>query len=331
MEGIFCRKLLRHLETAVAQQEQVILFQNRRGYAPYMSCNECGTARKCKYCDVSLTYHKFTNSLSCHYCGYSTAANSPCSKCKSTDLGMEGFGTEKIEDELQLMYPDLRIARLDQDTTRTKTAHSDTIKALETGKIDVLVGTQMVSKGLDFEHVNTVGIMDADAMLNYPDFRANERAFQLLTQVSGRAGRKHKRGLVLIQTRQPEHQVLQWVINNETEQLFLAELTERKLFNYPPFARLVRIHIKHKADITAAKAAAVLANGLRLIQGLEVLGPQQPPIGKVRDLFLQLILLKIIDTKELDRIKRQILQQVRAMAKDSVLKTAMYVIDVDPM
>ena len=331
MQSLFSHELLRMLEKTLEAQQQVILFQNRRGYSPYIICESCGWVPKCKHCDVSLTYHQHNGSLSCHYCGYTIGNLVQCEQCQQTGLKTRGFGTEKIEEELQLIYPSARVARLDMDTTRTKNAYSELFRKFSLGQIDVLVGTQMVSKGLDFENVHLVGILDADSMLNFPDFRTNERSFQLMEQVSGRAGRKREQGLVLIQTAQPTHPVLHWVKHHRVEDILRAELVERQQFAYPPFTRLIRFTVKHRDAEVAHHAAFFLSNLLRAIEHVSVLGPEPPLVSRVRGLYLQSVLLKMHNKRQLETIKNSVRTAVEQCTRNSNFKGVWIITDVDPV
>jgi primosomal protein N' (replication factor Y) len=257
MQGLFSDVLIEKIGKALRNKEQVILFQNRRGYAPYIECKACAFVPKCKNCDVSLTVHKVFNTLTCHYCGYTEPIPAICPVCKTPNLSTKGFGTEKIEDEIKQIFPEARVSRMDLDTTRSKKSYEKIISDFEQHKVDILIGTQMVSKGLDFESVSLVGILNADNMLNFPDFRAHERAYQLMAQVSGRAGRKNKRGLVVLQTSLPEHQIIGQVIRNDYVSMFKIQSEERQMFKYPPYFRMIQITLKHK-DVNVVKQAATL-------------------------------------------------------------------------
>jgi primosomal protein N' (replication factor Y) len=289
----FTPTLLEKLRSAILKKEQVILFQNRKGYVPITECSNCGWTPHCINCDITLTYYKIQDILKCHYCGYKTRPATLCGACGATQMRTKGFGTEKIEDDLKNLLPDIRISRLDYDTTRTKEGHSKIINEFRQKNIDVLVGTQMVSKGLDFENVTTVGIMDADQIINIPDFRANERAFQMLTQVAGRAGRMHKTGEVIIQTRRPTLDIFQVVIENNYQALYLYEMAERQKFLYPPFSKLIRITIKHKEEHEVKRGALQFATILREQLGDTVLGPEANFIPRIQNLYIQNIMLKI--------------------------------------
>ena len=286
MNGPFSPLLLQYIREALEQKEQVILFQNRRGFAPMIECHTCGWVPKCKNCDVSLTYHKGLNQLTCHYCGYTTNCLASAA-CEGADLRNRGFGTEKIEGDIKLLFPEATVARMDLDTTRTRAAYERIIADFEQGKTDILIGTQMVSKGLDFDHVSVVGILNADTMLNYPDFRAYERAFQLMAQVAGRAGRRNKRGRVVLQTKSIDHLIIPQVIANDYEGMVGGQLAERQMFHYPPYYRLVYVYLKNRNEILLDLMAQTMAGKLRAIFGNRVLGPDKPPVARVQTLFIR--------------------------------------------
>ncbi len=311
MQSIFAPALLDALRTALANGEQAILFQNRRGYSPILECQVCGWNAQCRHCDVSLTYHKHSNSLRCHYCGYRQEPVIACPACGSGKVGLLGFGTEKIEDELKLFLPDARIGRMDLDTAGTKTNMAAILNDFEEKRLDILVGTQMVTKGLDFDNVGIVGVLGADQLIRRPDFRAGERAWQLLTQVAGRAGRKNKRGLVLVQAWNPAHPVLQETLRGDFQGLMTRELAERKQFQYPPFTRLIHIHLQHKDDKVVLQAAAQFAKLLRQQLGERVLGPVQPPIPRIRNQYGQNIMLKLEKSAPLIRTAKDLIRQVQ--------------------
>lgn len=287
MNGPFSPLLLQYVREALEQKEQVILFQNRRGFAPMIECHTCGWVPKCKNCDVSLTYHKGLNQLTCHYCGYTYQLPRICPACEGVDLRNRGFGTEKIEDDVKRLFPEAAVARMDLDTTRTRSAYERIIADFEQGKTDILIGTQMVSKGLDFDHVSVVGILNADTMLNYPDFRAYERAFQLMAQVAGRAGRKNKRGRVVLQTKSIEHSIIPQVIGNDYEGMVNGQLAERQIFHYPPYYRLVYVYLKNRNETLLDLMAQTMAGKLSAIFGNRVLGPDKPPVARVQTLFIR--------------------------------------------
>ena len=292
MSSHFSSLLMEHVKTALEQDEQVILFQNRRGFTPLWSCEICSWVPKCDQCDVSLTYHKHSNQLKCHYCGFATQPMGSCKACGSNKLKMLGFGTEKIEDEIQLFFPEAKVARMDLDTTRSKNAYSELIEKFENRGIDILIGTQMLSKGLDFDHVSLVGILDADMLLNRPDFRAFERAFQLMTQVAGRAGRKNKRGKAIIQTAHPDHWVIQLAAAHDTLTFLKGEIIERENFKYPPFYKLIFITLKHQDENMVNWAANAFATDLKLAFKERVLGPEYPVVKRVQNLYQKEIKIK---------------------------------------
>lgn len=330
MKSHFSDTLLSAIENALSQKEQVILFQNRRGYAPFIECADCGWVPHCEHCDVTLTYHKYTNQLTCHYCGFGMEQMGSCLACGSTNLQPKGFGTEKVEDELSVFFPDAVIERIDLDSTRSRSSYERIISGFEQGKIDILVGTQMVSKGLDFDRVSLVGILNADNMLNFPDFRAFERSFQLITQVSGRAGRKGKQGLVIIQTAQPNNPVIKSVTGNNFFTFWEWQLAERNRFHYPPFYRLVRITLKHKDKHHLEDTAENLAKTLRHSLGENVLGPEPPIISRVQGLYILEILVKIKREQPLQRIKEFIKYSITMLKQKRETSTVVIAIDVDP-
>ncbi|WP_276497450.1 replication restart helicase PriA [Pontibacter litorisediminis] len=333
MHSHFSAKLLNDIEERLKRHEQVILFQNRRGYAPFISCDECSWIPKCKFCAVSLSYHKYNNELRCHYCGYHERMPHDCPACGATTLRSMGFGTEKVEDELKLMLPDAEVQRMDLDTTKKKNSYQQIIADFESGRTNVLVGTQMVTKGLDFENVSLVGILNADTIINFPDFRAHERAYQLFVQVSGRAGRKGKPGSVIIQTRDPLQPIFNKVISNDYQTLYEHEIEERLRFGYPPFTRMIRITVKHTDDRTTENAAIVLAKDLTDRLGKQqVLGPEVPYIFKIRNLFLQEIHIKLPrETTNLKTAKGQIAQAIFNLKLLPDFKGIKVVADVDPV
>ena len=329
MTSHFSSLLLEHITEALSNKEQVILFQNRRGYTPYWSCEICGWIPKCEQCDVSLTYHKHVNLLKCHYCGYTASPMGSCKACGSHKLKMLGFGTEKIEDELQHIFSSARIARMDLDTTRSKNAYSELISTFELREIDILIGTQMLSKGLDFDHVNLVGILDADHLLNRPDFRAYERAYQLMTQVAGRAGRKNKRGKVIIQTRQPDHWVLRLVTEHNTAQFIKNELIERQNFNYPPFTKLIVITLKHADEQLLNRGAHDFAMHLKSALKERVLGPEFPLIKRIQNQYQKEIKIKYEKSLSDKKIKEHLLALLNHFYEMVPYKSIKVSIDVD--
>ena len=306
MKGHFSDRLLEEINEALKNKEQVILFQNRRGYSPVIECTTCGISPQCPNCDVSLTFHQYKNQLRCHYCGYHTPKMISCIACGSETLDSKGFGTEQIELELKELFPDHQIARMDQDTMKRKNAYAKIIEALELKEIDILVGTQMLAKGLDFRHVSLVGVMNADNLLNFPDFRAHERSFQLLQQVAGRAGRTKKRGKVIIQTFNPYHQILQQVSVNNFEEMYHHQLEDRRQFKYPPFYRMIKITVKERSFQKMERASIWLVNAFKLKLNKNVLGPETPPVGRIRNLFITHILVKIPKEQSLSKTKNYI-------------------------
>jgi primosomal protein N' (replication factor Y) len=330
MHASFSSVLVEKMNAALANGEQVILFQNRRGFSPYVECTMCGTIPSCHSCDVTLTYHKWHNSLVCHYCGYTQVLHSTCHACGSPTIETRGFGTEKIEDEVGILFPGRRVARMDLDSTRAKNAFSDLITRFENREIDILVGTQMVTKGLDFENVSLVGILSADGMLNLPDFRAFERSFQLMTQVAGRAGRSSRRGEVVIQTSSPDHHIVGNVVNHDFHSMVHTQLAERQQFGYPPFTRLIRLTVRHRAQATVDAAAEVLASILKRHMGNEILGPEYPPVGKIQDVFLKNILIKLSNIHALSTNKLFIIHAIDSLSSTPNFKSVEVVINVDP-
>lgn len=303
MTGHFSDTLLLAIQDALKEEEQVILFQNRRGYSPVVECNTCGHSPQCSNCDVSLTYHNFKNQLRCHYCGHNIAMPQKCIACDSVDLNTKGFGTEQIEKELEELFPDYKIGRMDQDTTRGKHGYEKIINRFEEGEIDILVGTQMLSKGLDFRNVSLVGVMNADNLLNFPDFRAHERSYQLMQQVAGRAGRTKKRGKVLIQTYNPYHQILQQVSINDYVGMYSDQIEERHQYKYPPFYKLIKITCKHKDYNKVNEASDWLAKSLKNIFKQNILGPEFPPISRIRNQYHKNIVIKIPQGQSLNKTK----------------------------
>jgi len=331
MQSHFTSVLMDDMQQAIERKEQIILFQNRRGYAPVMMCKTCAFTPKCINCDVSLTFHKSSGKMHCHYCGYKEDSPSTCPACGSAHLEYKGFGTEKVEDELTVLLPEARIMRMDLDTTRAKNAFQNIMNDLEEKRLDILVGTQMVAKGLDFADVTVIGIINADSLLKYPDFRANERSFQMLAQVSGRAGRRGKQGKVVIQTYDPSHRVIQQVIDNDYVELYKNEIDERKSFKYPPFYRMIQLDIKHKDPDMLYQQAEFLGTELRKHFGDRVIGPEYPLVSRIRNFYIKSIMLKFErDTDSLNKAKdiiRNVLLQFQTtkLSKGSVVQP-----DVDP-
>lgn len=331
MEGHFTPLLLEKIRKALQNNEQIILFQNRRGYAPYLECRGCAYVPKCKNCDVSLTVHKFLNKLTCHYCGYTEHIPELCPVCNTPQLEHRGFGTEKIEQEIEEFFPQAHVSRMDVDTTRNKKSYDKIITDFEQGKVDILVGTQMVTKGLDFERVSLVGILNADNMLNFPDFRSHERAFQLMAQVSGRAGRKNKRGTVVLQTSAPEHPVIGQVLRNDYAAMFSTQCTERGQFGYPPYTRLIEITLRHRDVKTTERAAQELAAEFRKVFGKRVFGPNIPPVSRIQNLYIKNILLKIETASSTEKAKEILKQITGQLLTREPYKSLKISVDVDPV
>jgi primosomal protein N' (replication factor Y) len=331
MQSHFTGVLMKDMQTAIENKEQVILFQNRRGYAPVLVCRVCAFTPRCINCDVSLTFHKSSSQLHCHYCGYKEDTLNTCPACGSTHLEYKGFGTEKIEDELQILLPEGRIARMDLDTTRARNAYQNMLNDLEEKRIDILVGTQMVAKGLDFSDVTVIGIINADSLLKYPDYRANERSFQMLAQVSGRAGRRGKQGKVVIQTYNPHHRVIDQVIRNDYKELYLTEIDERKNFKYPPFYRIIQMDVKHKDAERLFHQAEYLANELRKHFGDRVIGPEFPLISRIRNFYIKSIMLKFErDSISIVKVKTIIREVILQFQTTKLSKGCLVQPDVDP-
>jgi primosomal protein N' (replication factor Y) len=331
MQSHFSSVLMQDIQLALDNKEQVILFQNRRGYAPVLMCKVCAYTPKCINCDVSLTYHKHTHKLHCHYCGYKEDTPSICPACGSTHLEYKGFGTEKVEDELSVLMPNVRLARMDLDTTRSRNSLQTILNNLEEKKIDILVGTQMVAKGLDFADVTVIGIINADSLLKYPDYRANERSYQMLAQVSGRAGRRGKQGKVVIQTYDPNHRVIKQVIENDYSDLYFTEMEERKSFKYPPYYRIINMDIKHKNPEILYNQAEYLANELRKHFGDRVIGPEAPLINRIRNYYIKSIMLKFErDTISIVKAKAIIRDVITQFQTTKLSKGSIVQPDVDP-
>jgi primosomal protein N' (replication factor Y) len=330
MKSHFTSVLVKQLEDALAKGEQAIIFQNRRGFSLRLECESCGWMPVCRNCDVTLVYHKQNNQLRCHYCGYTTFVPEKCPECKSSSLKMKGFGTEKVEEELSLLFPKARIARMDLDTTRTRHSHQKIINDLEERKIDILVGTQMVTKGLDFENVSTVSILNADNMLGFPDFRSAERSYQLMAQVSGRSGRKNKRGKVIIQAYKPSHPIIIDVVHHDYKSMYEQQLVDRRKFKYPPFYRLILIKLKHKQQDELNKASAELARRLRILFGNRVLGPEYPLVSRIMNYYLKQIIVKIERSVSQTEIKMKLMKEIEEFSKLKEFSQVRLIMDVDP-
>ena len=331
VSGPFSPRLLSAVRGALERGEQAILFQNRRGFAPMIECRQCGWVPKCPNCDISLTYHKSMNYLSCHYCGYTMKVPEVCPCCESKDIRGRGYGTEKIEDEIRSIFPEARIARMDLDTTHTRNAYERLINDFSTGKNNLLIGTQMVTKGLDFGKVSVVGILNADSMLNYPDFRAYEQAFMMMSQVSGRAGRKGKRGEVILQTKTPDLPVIQYVVHNDYPTFFKELLDERREFHYPPFYHLVYVYLKHRDENIVNTAGVELGSRLRDIFGARVLGPDKPAVARVKTLSIRKVVLKLENGIDYPRVRQYLRGALDAMMKDKRYGALQVYYDVDPL
>ena len=332
MSHLFSNELIAECRKALKDGEQVILFQNRRGYSPMVRCKECGSVPKCENCDVSLTFHKHSRSLVCHYCGYTIPLPDLCPACQLPGLEIVGYGTERIEDDIEALFPGEKILRMDLDTTRSKNSYDRIIDEFSQHRTNILVGTQMVTKGLDFDAVSIVGILNADTMINFPDFRSHERAFDMLEQVSGRAGRAHKQGKVIIQTSNPEHDVIKFVQAHDYEGFYQHELADRQKFNYPPFTKVINIYLKHREDATVGELAVRFSGLLRQVFGPRVLGPMAPVVARVQNLYIRQITLKIETAASMTKVKkilRGLYEQM--LAADARMKAARLYYDVDPV
>ncbi len=329
MKGHFSETLFNAIQEALEEGGQIILFQNRRGFAPIIECTTCGHVSQCPNCDVSLTYHQHRNQLRCHYCGYHMALQQGCLACGSPTLDKKGFGTEQIQEELKQLFPEINVGRMDLDTTRGKYAYEKLITAFEQQEMDILVGTQMVTKGLDFRNVSLVGIMNADSLLNFPDYRAHERSFQMLTQVAGRAGRTQKRGKVLIQTYNPYHQILQQVTTNNYDKMFSEQYYEREQFKYPPLVRIIKLTLKDKDYNKLNEAAQWFASSLKNVLGHQILGPEYPPVARIRRDYLKNILIKVGKGQSLPQTKNSIKRIEKSFNAISKYKSVRLVYNVD--
>jgi len=330
MVSYFSSVLIDDITTTLENKEQVILFQNRRGYATILICKTCGFAPKCINCDVSLTYHKSSGKLHCHYCGYNQSSLTICPACGSVHIEQKGFGTERVEEELALIFPEAKIARLDVDTTRTKNSLQKLISDFQEHKTNILIGTQMVAKGLDFDNVTLIGVINADTLLNYPDFRAFERSFQLLAQVSGRAGRREKQGKVCIQAYDSNHRIIKQVIDNDYLAMYSDEIAERKEFNYPPFSRLIFINVKHKDQNVLNFAAQKFTDVLRQQLGNRVLGPEQPLVSRIRNYYIKQVIIKADKQTAIQKVKSVLKETIVNFNAEKDFKGVLIQIDVDP-
>jgi primosomal protein N' (replication factor Y) len=331
IKGNFSSTLIQQIESTLKNRKQVILFQNRRGYAPVWQCHHCGWTPECIRCDISLTYHKHVHQLKCHLCGYLANPPAVCLACGHHDLRMLGLGTEKLEEEVQELFPDAVVERMDLDTAKSRAGYQKIIMALQEQKIDILVGTQMITKGLDFENVGLVGIMSADKMMHYPDFRSIERSFQMMLQVAGRSGRKGDQGIVVIQTWSPDHWLLQLISKHDYKTFYDHEVRERYQFQYPPFLRLIRITIKHKNEITTSEAAIELGKLLKDHFGDLMLGPEKPTVARVNNYYLQQILLKIEKNHAIHEKKILIADAIRKVLQRKEFRSCRVIADVDPV
>ena len=331
MNGPFSPLLLLKVREALARGEQAILFQNRRGYAPMIECKQCGWVPRCQHCDVSLTFHRNLNQLSCHYCGYTYQVPTECPACGCKELQTRGYGTEKIEDQVRDIFPEARISRMDLDTTRTRHAYERIINDFSAGRTNLLIGTQMISKGLDFDRVSVVGILNADTMLNYPDFRAYEHAFMMMSQVSGRAGRKGHRGLVILQTKSPDLPVIQQIVNNDYAAFFRSVLDERRQFRYPPYCRLAYVFLKHRSDGLVATASQEMGSRLRQWFGTRVLGPDRPSVAKVKSLSIRQLMVKLEPGLNMSEVRRYLALARQQMLQDKRYASLQIYYDIDPL
>ena len=330
MKGPFSPRLLEAIQESLDNNKQVILFQNRRGFVPIVECQDCGWIPKCEHCDVSLTMHKNINLLTCHYCGYTYAIPKVCPKCGGIHLRGRGFGTEKIEDQIMELFPEAKVARMDLDTTRTKNAYARIIEDFAYGKTNVLIGTQMITKGLDFDRVQLVGILDADSMLNYPDFRAYEHSYMMLQQVSGRAGRKGKQGLVILQTKSADLPVIEQVAANDSKTFYEDLDEERRLFNYPPYTRLIYVYLKHQHDNMVESAALMLGSILRGWFGERILGPDKPAVARVKSMCIRKIMIKLENGIDQKKVREYLRMAQKQILQDKQYAALQIFYDVDP-
>ena len=331
MAGPFSPLLLTKVREALERGEQAILFQNRRGFAPMIECRQCGWVPHCQHCDVSLTLHRQMNQLTCHYCGYTYKVPTECPCCGSTDLRTKGYGTEKIEEQVSEVFPEARVARMDLDTTRRRNAYERIITDFSAGRTNILIGTQMISKGLDFDKVSVVGILNADTMLNYPDFRAYEHAFMMMSQVSGRAGRKGKRGLVILQTKNKDLSVIQQVVRNDYTSLYKDMIAERQAFRYPPYYHLVYVFLKHSHDEVVNTAGVEMGSRLRQWFGGRVLGPDKPAVAKVKSQNIRKLVLKLENGIDMKRVREYLLLAQSQILADKRYASLQIYYDVDPL
>ena len=331
MNGAFSQRLLEEIRAALDSHQQVILFQNRRGYAPQVQCHICGWVPTCPRCDVPMTMHARSGMMTCHYCGYTVPVPSQCPACENKDLRQHGFGTERIEDDIQKLFPEARVVRMDLDTTTTRQAYEQIIHDFAAGQTDILVGTQMVTKGLDFENVSVVGILSADTMLNQPDFRAFERSFQMMSQVAGRAGRRSLQGTVILQTMNPQLPLIKQVVEADYDAAYHEQMLERRQFAYPPFTRMITVYFKHRQLATIETLAREATIELRQLLGTRVLGPDEPPVGRVQNLFIRRVILKLESRLPIAEIKKQLLEIRRKLLMQKQYAAAHIYFDVDPL
>jgi primosomal protein N' (replication factor Y) len=331
MNGPFSPLLLNKVREALERGEQAILFQNRRGYAPIIECKQCGWVPHCQHCDVSLTLHRNMNQLTCHYCGYTYQVPIECPNCGCTQLQTRGYGTEKIEAEVRDIFPEARIARMDLDTTRSRHAYERIISDFSAGRTNLLIGTQMISKGLDFDKVSVVGILNADMMLNYPDFRAYEHAFMMMAQVSGRAGRKGRRGLVILQTKTPDLPLIQQVVRNDYGAFYRSLIAERQQYHYPPYFRLIYVYLKHRYDNVVETAGVEMTSRLRQWFGARVLGPEKPTVAKVKSLSIRKLVLKCEQGMNMLEVRKYLALAQQQMLQDKRYSSLQIYFDVDPL
>lgn len=331
MSGAFSPELAEEVRNAISRHEQVILFQNRRGFSNFIECKQCGWVPRCAHCDVSLTFHKKTNQLTCHYCGYTYRLPDVCPACEEKHFINKGVGTEKVEDQIHELFPDANVLRMDLDTTRARNSYEKIINDFADHKADILIGTQMVTKGLDFDSVSVVGILDADTMLNQPDFRAYERTFQTLSQVAGRAGRKNHTGKVILQTRSADSSLIQQVTSNDYWAMFYEQMLQRQAFNYPPFHRLIYIYLKHRDESLLDNLAKEMAEKLRQIFGSRILGPDIPPVSRVQSLFIRKIMLKVEHSAAPNKVRSAILDVQKQILQQPIANSLNIYYDVDPL
>jgi primosomal protein N' (replication factor Y) len=330
MKGGFSQTLIEEMGQTLTMGKQIILFQNQRGYAPVMDCLDCGHMPQCHQCDVTLTYHQYSDQLKCHYCGYQIAVPEKCHACGLTNLSTKGVGTQQIQEQVATLFPDAKVARMDWDTTRGKWAFDKLIHSFAAQEVKILVGTQMIIKGLDFQNVHLVGVLNADHLLNFPDFRAHERTYQMLSQVAGRAGRKSLRGKVLIQTYQPHHPIIKQVIDGNYDLMLNQQLKDRKEYHYPPFNRLIRMVVNHSDMETVKKASQWIVNVLVQSDYAQTLGPVFPPIARVRNRYRMQILVKIEGFQSRDRVKKLIRKTLDRFESIAIFRSCKVNLDVDP-